>query len=80
MAKPDHALVAFLGTLLVVQVGAGTAGQFIPLMPVFGSVLAIVFLGEQLFWFHVLGALAIGGGIYLSVTQLSARADKLQQD
>lgn len=79
------AIFASIGAFLlwnqgVKVVGAGTAGQFIHLMPVFGSVLAIVFLGEQLFWFHVLGALAIGGGIYLSVTQLSARADKLQQD
>jgi drug/metabolite transporter (DMT)-like permease len=73
------AIFASIGAFLlwnqgVKVVGAGIAGQFIHLMPIFGSILAIAFLGEQLFWFHVCGALAIGGGIYLSVTQLSRRA------
>lgn len=48
-------------------VGAGTAGQFIHLMPVFGTVMAMLFLGEQLHWFHVAGAVAIGSGIILSL-------------
>lgn len=70
------AIFASIGAFLlwnqgVKVVGAGIAGQFIHLMPIFGSILAIAFLGEQLFWFHVFGALAIGGGIYLSVTRLS---------
>lgn len=47
--------------------GASTAGQFIHLMPVFGATLAVIFLGEQLHWFHITGATAIAGGIYLSL-------------
>ncbi|MFO6423210.1 DMT family transporter [Motilimonas sp. KMU-193] len=50
-------------------VGASTAGQFIHLMPVFGTVLAVVFIGEQLAWFQLMGAMAIGSGIYLSLRQ-----------
>lgn len=48
-------------------IGASTAGQFIHLMPLFGAVMAVIFLGERLSWFHIVGAAAIGGGIYLSL-------------
>jgi len=66
------ALFASIGAYLfwnqgVKAVGAGTAGQFIHLMPVFGTTMAVFFLGEQLFWFHLAGAGAIGSGIYLSL-------------
>jgi len=66
------ALFASIGAFLfwnqgVKVVGAGTAGQFIHLMPVFGTIMAIVFLDERLFWFHVAGATAIAIGIYLSL-------------
>ncbi len=66
------ALFASIGAFLfwnqgVKIVGAGTAGQFIHLMPVFGTIMAVVFLDEKLFWFHVVGAIAIGSGIYLSL-------------
>lgn len=66
------AIFASIGAFLlwnqgVKLVGAGTAGQFIHLMPVFGTVLAVLFLGEQLFWYHIAGAIAIGSGIFLSL-------------
>lgn len=66
------ALFASIGAFLfwnqgVKTVGAGTAGQFIHLMPVFGTIMAVIFLSEQLFWFHIAGAVAIGSGIYLSL-------------
>ncbi len=48
-------------------VGAASAGQFIHLMPVLGTAMAIVYLGEQLFWYHIIGALAIASGILLSL-------------
>jgi len=74
MAIAYVALFASIGAFLfwnqgVKTVGAGTAGQFIHLMPVFGTIMAIVFLGERLFWFHIVGALAIASGIYLSLRQ-----------
>jgi len=48
-------------------VGAATAGQFIHLMPLLGTLMAVLFLGEQLFWFHIIGAAAIASGILMSL-------------
>ena len=47
-------------------VGANRAGLFIHLMPVFGSIMAIIFLGESLRWFHGAGIVLIALGIMLS--------------
>ncbi|MFH0787958.1 MAG: DMT family transporter [Pseudomonadota bacterium] len=46
-------------------VGANRAGLFMYLMPVFGSLLAIAFLGESLRWFHGAGVILIAAGIVL---------------
>jgi len=47
-------------------IGANRAGLFIHLMPVFGSLMAILFLGEAFRGFHVLGILFILSGIVLA--------------
>ncbi len=47
-------------------IGANKAGLFFHLMPVFGSILAILFLGESFRWFHALGICLILGGIVLA--------------
>jgi drug/metabolite transporter (DMT)-like permease len=47
-------------------VGANRAGLFIHLMPVFGSLMAIVFLSESLRWYHGLGIVLILSGILLA--------------
>jgi len=44
-------------------IGANRAGAFIHLMPVFGSIMAILFLGEKIHWFHGVGILFIAVGI-----------------
>nr|MBL0708652.1 DMT family transporter [Sulfurimonas sp.] len=49
------------------EIGANKAGQFTHLMPLFGSILAYLFLGEKLSAYHVIGAIFIGAGIYLSL-------------
>jgi drug/metabolite transporter (DMT)-like permease len=46
--------------------GANRAGLFIHLMPVFGTIMAILFLGESFRWFHGLGILLILSGILLA--------------
>ena len=46
--------------------GANRAGIFIHLMPVFGSLMAILFLGERLHWYHGVGIVCIALGIKLS--------------
>lgn len=47
-------------------VGANRAGLFIYLMPVFGSVMAIIFLNESPEWFHGVGIVLIALGILLA--------------
>jgi drug/metabolite transporter (DMT)-like permease len=47
-------------------IGAGPAGQSMHLMPLFGSVLAVLFLGEQFRAYHAIGISLIGAGILLA--------------
>ncbi len=47
-------------------IGANRAGPFFHLMPVFGSVIAIVFLGERPQAFHAVGYALIIGGIFIA--------------
>ena len=48
-------------------IGANRAGLFLYLMPLFGGIMALVFLGEQIRWFHGVGTLFIVAGIFLAV-------------
>jgi drug/metabolite transporter (DMT)-like permease len=50
----------------VAQVGPSRAGLFVHLMPVFGALLSVIFLGERLHGYHFAGAALIFGGIYLT--------------
>jgi len=50
----------------VERLGASVAGLFVHLMPVFGVVLAWLFLGETLQLFHVAGIALILTGIYVT--------------
>ena len=47
-------------------IGAARAGQSWHLMPVFGSILAVVFLGETFHIYHAAGIALIGTGIVLA--------------
>lgn len=51
----------------VAEVGANKASLFIHLMPVFGTLLSAVFLGEVPFWYHYLGIGLIFAGIWLTM-------------
>jgi len=51
----------------VQKLGANQTGQFTHLMPLFGSILAYIFLGEVLHLYHFIGAVVIMIGIYLSL-------------
>ena len=44
-------------------IGAGRAGQYMHLIPVFGSILAVVLLGEVFHGFHAVGIVLIAAGI-----------------
>jgi drug/metabolite transporter (DMT)-like permease len=57
-------------------IGATRAGQSWHLMPVFGSVLAVLFLGETFYLYHAIGIALIAAGIVLAsvrTTILGAR-------
>jgi len=47
-------------------IGAGRAGQSWHLMPVFGSILAVLFLGETFYAYHAIGIAMIAVGILLA--------------
>ncbi|HEX7872203.1 MAG TPA: DMT family transporter [Sphingobium sp.] len=65
-------LVAYtLYNAAVQDIGAGRAGQTISLMPLFGSLLAAMLLGEVLQGYHIAGMLLILAGIV--VTALAGR-------
>lgn len=53
--------------------GASRAGLFIHLMPVFGSLMAIAFLGETFRWFQALGIVLILTGIVLATRYATGR-------
>ena len=48
-------------------IGANRAGLFLYLMPVFGSLMAVVLLGESLYGYHWVGLALIAGGITLTL-------------
>lgn len=54
----------------VAMLGANIAGPFIHLMPVFSTVLAVVFLGETLTRNHILAILLIFGGIFMTTFRI----------
>lgn len=47
-------------------IGANRAGLFINLVPIFGSLLAILIIGESFYWFHAVGLLLVVGGILIA--------------
>jgi drug/metabolite transporter (DMT)-like permease len=47
-------------------IGANRAGPFFHLMPLFGSVIAIIFLGERPMWFHAAGYALVVTGIFMA--------------
>jgi drug/metabolite transporter (DMT)-like permease len=47
-------------------IGANRAGLSIHLLPVFGSIMAVVFLGERFSWYQGVGILLIAAGILLA--------------
>ncbi|WPP50079.1 DMT family transporter [Catalinimonas niigatensis] len=49
------------------KVGASTAGLFSHLIPLFGSLMAILFLGETFYTYHAVGVALTFSGIYLVI-------------
>ena len=55
-------------------IGAGRASQFMHLMPIFGSVLAVSLLGERFHLFHAIGIALIAAGILVATLAVRAQA------
>lgn len=58
----------------VSSVGANAAGFTLHLLPAFGTILAIIFLGESFSLFHALGIATILTGVVLATYQRRSRA------
>lgn len=54
----------------VAELGANRTGQFLHLMPVFGTLLAMLLLGERMQGFHLAGIGLIAAGIWLATARL----------
>jgi drug/metabolite transporter (DMT)-like permease len=52
-------------------IGPARAAIFINLIPVFGTVLAIVLLDERLYRYHLVGGVLVGLGLYLAAVKRS---------
>nr|WP_106781024.1 DMT family transporter [Lysinibacillus timonensis] len=60
-------IVAFLSwNKGVVEIGANRAGIYLNLIPLFATIFATIFLGEQLYAAQVIGGLAVIGGVILT--------------
>ena len=55
-------------------IGANRAGVFLHLMPVFGSLMAIILFDEKFMFYHLLVAIFIIGGITLSNKKIKNNA------
>ena len=49
------------------KLGPSLGGQFIHLMPLFGALMAVVFLGEEIQLYHLVGGMCIALGLWLSM-------------
>jgi drug/metabolite transporter (DMT)-like permease len=66
-------VVAFMAwTSGLRQVGAHLGGQFVHLMPAFSTILAVLFLGEQLHIFHIVAITLIFAGILCATLRVKA--------
>jgi len=67
-------LAVYLWNAAIRSVGANRAAVFLNLIPVFGAGLAIVFLGERLFGYHLIGGCLVIAGIFLAVQKSAKRS------
>lgn len=62
-------------TRAIREVGANQAGPFIHLMPVFSTILAIIFLDEALLGYHVRGMFLVFTGIFITTFSIRKQKD-----
>ncbi|MDZ7818438.1 MAG: DMT family transporter [Aliarcobacter sp.] len=57
----------YFWNIATIEIGANKAGQSAHLMPIFGAILAYIFLDEVLQFYHMVGMILIALGIYLTM-------------
>ena len=67
LAVASTLLAVYFWNVAIRSVGASRAGVFVNLLPVFGAIFAMLFLGERLYAFHVIGAVFVFIGIVMAV-------------
>ena len=71
-------LAVYLWNLAIRSVGATHAALFLNLIPVFGAAFAMLFLGESLYTFHLIGAALVFLGIIMAVRdRLAISSDRV---
>ena len=55
------------------EIGASTAGHYFNLLPVFASILAVIFLREKIHFYHIFGMAFVFFGIYMATYNLKSR-------
>ncbi len=55
------------------ELGPNRAGQFTHLIPVFGTLLAVIFLGEKLYLYHAMSIPLVATGIYLTIMSKASK-------
>jgi len=65
---PASIITTYLWMRAVRQIGANQASIFINLMPLFSAIIAMIFLGETLAFFHISGGILILSGVIMAQT------------
>jgi drug/metabolite transporter (DMT)-like permease len=73
------AIAVSIWTASVRSIGPNRAAIFLNVIPVFGVSMAIIFLGEQLFTFHLIGAAFIGTGMALVIFMARKKLSKKRE-
>lgn len=60
-------------------IGANRSGPFLHLVPLFGTILAVIFLGERPGWYHAIGAVLIIGGVFVAGGRSAARRNRVAE-
>ncbi len=71
-------VAVYLWNLVIRSVGATQAALFLNLIPVFGAAFAMLFLGESLYTYHLIGAALVFSGIAMAVRdRLATSSDRI---
>ena len=76
-------LATLFWNLSLRSLGANRAAIFVNLIPISGAALAMIFLGERLFAYHLFGAALVFSGIFLAVRRrpgAKPAADSIEED